>query len=116
MQHEYDEIALIPGPTQKLLNARQIEDYKIYQEELVRWLLNIGILPDKAEGYSRHTVDTAAYQIDKFYRHVWTELEDGYTTAVTHDDADRYCQHLAFQDFKQSYKARLYKSVRMLFK
>jgi len=115
MEYEYDGISLIPGPTQRLLNGRQTEDYRLYQEELVRWLLNMGKNPDKAEGYSRHTVDTAAYQIDKFHRYIWTGIEDGYTQQITTDHADQFMQHLAVQDWKQSYKASLQKSVKREF-
>jgi len=45
--------------------------------------------PDKAEGYSEHTVKYHVYRPDKFYRWVWDE-HDGYTTSITHDHADAY--------------------------
>ena len=79
---------------------------------MVDWLLNIGKNPDKAQGYSHYTVKTAVYQIDKFHRFIWDQVEDGYTLQITTDHADRFMQHIAVKDWQKSYKASLQKSVK----
>ena len=113
---KFQGITLVTRPSQKLLNERQRVDYADQQRKLVKWLLTVGRDPKRARGYAHATVKAGIYQIDRFYRFVWTDLEDGYTTAITHDHGNRYLQELAFEDFKNSYKARLYKSLRMLYK
>ena len=70
---------------QKHLNPRQIEDYRSHRTQLIRWMDQVGKNPEQAEGYATETVQQRAYRLDKFYRYVWTELEDGYTTRITTD-------------------------------
>ncbi len=111
-----DEITIVPDKTRELLNDKQELDYELYQKKLVRWLLNSGKNMEKAEGYSKHTVKTAVYQIDKFHRYVWSELTDGYTLQFTTDHADQYMNHLAMESWKQSYKSSLQKSVKREYK
>jgi len=107
-----NEVKAVPEKTKKRLNDRQLTDYENYMQQLVDWLLNIGKNVDKAEGYSSHTVETAVYQIDKFHRFIWDEAEDGYTLQISTDHADQYMQHIAVEDWQQSYKASLQKSVK----
>jgi hypothetical protein len=40
------DIQLVPEPTEEYLTPRQLEDHTAYQDELVRWLLNMGKDPD----------------------------------------------------------------------
>jgi integrase len=112
MTKEHDDLRTVPEKTQKRLNNRQVTDYRSYMHHLVDWLLNIGKNVNKAEGYSKYTVETSIYQIDKFHRFIWNEIEDGYTLQFTTDHADRYMQHIALEDWQQSYKASLQKSVK----
>lgn len=114
--HPIDDITIVPDKTKELLNEKQYVDYQNYQEKLIRWLLSVGKNVDKAEGYSKHTIKTAVYQIDKFHRFVWSELTDGYTRQFTTDHADRFMNHLATTEWKQSYKSSLQKSVKREFK
>ena len=107
-----NEVKAVPEKTKKRLNDRQLTDYENYMQQLVDWLLNIGKNVDKAEGYSSHTVETAVYQIDKFHRFIWDEAEDGYTLQISTDHSDQYMQHIAVEDWQQSYKASLQKSVK----
>jgi len=107
-----DETRAVPEKTKDQLNDRQLTDYQNYMQQMVKWLLNVGKNVDKAEGYSQYTIETAIYQIDKFHRFVWEELEDGYTLQITTDHADRFMQHIAVKDWQQSYKASLQKSVK----
>jgi site-specific recombinase XerD len=100
----------------KQLNPRQIEDYRSHRTRLIRWMDQLGKDPERAEGYARETVKQRAYRLDRFYRHVWNELEDGYTTQITTDHADEYMRHMAIQDHSLSYKTAMQKAVKTLFK
>lgn len=82
----------------------------------MNWLLNLGKTPDKAEGYAYSTAQARMWRLDKFYRYVWTELEDGYTEHITPAHADEWMQHLAHQDYGASYKADCQKACKSLFK
>lgn len=59
-----------------------------------------------------YTVDTAVYQIDKFHRCIWAEVEDGYNLPIITDHADRFIQHIVIKDWNQSYKVSLQKAVK----
>lgn len=109
-------IVLVSRDARKHLNPRQIESYRAHRRELVNWLLNLGKTPDKAEGYAHSTAQTRMWRLDKFYRYVWTELEDGYTEHITLAHADDWMRHLAHQDYGASYKADCQKACKTLFK
>jgi hypothetical protein len=68
-----DEITVVPEKTEKMLTPQQVVDYRDYRESLLRWLLNLGKKPEKAEGYSKGTVKVRAYRMDKFMCRVWEE-------------------------------------------
>jgi len=109
-------VRTVPEQTAEQLNERQLIDYQSYMKQFVKWMLNVGKDPKRAEGYSEATADTAVYQVDKFHRYVWEELEEGYTLQFTTDHGDAFLDHLALQDWKQSYKASLQKSLKRLFR
>ena len=111
-----DGVTLVPAQSDPLLNERQREDYRMHRKEMLEWLLNVGKDPDKAEGYAQQTVQARAYRIDVFYRWIWTELHDGYTTTITHEHADEYMQHIAYTDHSNAHKANVMKALKMLFK
>jgi len=111
-----DGMVIVPAKTEKMLNQRQLVDYREYRKKLLKWLAHLGKDPEKAEGYAPDTANQRAYRIDAFYRWVWTEITDGYTLSVTTDHADEYMKHLAHQDYAASYKATCQKSVKTLFK
>ena len=85
-----EDIILVPAPTRELLNERQHIDYRQHREQLTRWMLNIGESPETAEGYARDVVKRRAHDCDAFYRWAWQERTNGYTTAVTTEQADDY--------------------------
>ena len=106
---------LIPGPTKKKLNQRQLVDYRNHREKLVKWCLHLGKNPSRSEGYSPQTLENRIYRIDQFYRWVW-EQEGGYTTSITRDHADEYMKELAYEDHSNTHKSNTQKSLKMLFK
>jgi len=77
------------------LNERQLVDYREHRRELLSWCLNFGKEPGKADGYAHDTVYTRAYRLDKFYRFVWTDLDEGYTPQVTPEHADEWMKEVA---------------------
>ncbi len=68
---------------QKQLNLRQVEDYRSHRKQLIQWMAQLGKDPEKAEGYASETVKQRAYRLDRFYRRVWNEQEEGYTTRMS---------------------------------
>lgn len=74
-----EDIAVVPEPSEKLLNQRQPFDYRTERENCLEWLLAFGKDPERAEGYAMGTVSNRASRMDQFYRWVW-EQEDGYTS------------------------------------
>ncbi len=108
-------IKLVPNPSARLLNERQLIDYREERENCIDWLLHFGKDPDRADGYSRTTVSNRASRMDQFYRWVWDE-EGYYTASVTHDHADAYMEYLAREDYTNSHKDTTRKAVKMLFK
>jgi len=110
-----DGIRVIPEPTQKRLNQRQLEDYREHRRAMIKWILTFGKDPEKVEGYAFDTARQRSYKIDQFYRWVWDQ-EDGYTLAVTTEHADQYSKELAFEETSQTHKAAVQKAVKTLFK
>lgn len=94
-----------------MLNERQRVDYADHRESLISWMLNLGKNPDHAEGYAHDTVRRRACDIDVWYRWVWNEHTDGYTTSITQDHADAYMEELAYSDHSDTHRANIQKSV-----
>lgn len=113
---DFGDVNVVPNTTAERLTERQLLDYRNHREDLIEWLLFFGKDPETADGYASTTVKTRAYRMDQFYRWVWDE-RDGYTTDVTHDDADAYLRHLAKQnDYGHVHKDNSRKALKMLFK
>jgi site-specific recombinase XerD len=112
---ELTEITLIPDPSRKILNPRELVDYEAHRKECLSWLLAIGKNPPQADGYALSTVKTRAYRMDMFYRWVWSENK-GYTTSVTIGHADGWMKDLAYGDTSNVHKNNCRKAVKMLFK
>jgi len=108
-------VTLVPKPSRRLLNERQLIDYRAERERCIDWLLHFGKDPDHADGYAKATVQNRASRMDQFYRWVWDE-EDAYTAKVTHDHADAYMRYLAREDYTISHKDTTRKAVKMLYK
>lgn len=109
------DIRVVSVKAEPYLNEHQRSDYKQWRYNLLRWCLNLGKNPEKAEGYSKHTIHSRASRISLFTRYVWDD-EGRYTTNFTHDHADAYMEELAYGDTSQENKASHQKSLKMLFK
>lgn len=108
---EVEGIPLVPGPSAKELNQRQIVDYREHRRELVNWLLHLGKDPERAKGYAKRTARRRACDLDVWYRWIW-DSEGRYTTGLTHEHADDYMQSLAYSDHSDSHKANIQKSLK----
>ena len=115
-EDRYEGIILVSGPARQQLNEKQRVSYRDHRRRFVQWLLTFGKDPDAAEGYARDVVERRAHDTDAFYRWVWANRTDGYTTAVTTDHADGYARQLALADHSQSHKANVLKSLKSLFR
>ncbi|REA01264.1 integrase [Haloferax sp. Atlit-6N] len=116
VETEDGRIVLLPEPTRELLNDRQRIDYRNHREQWVKWLLNLGKNPDKADGYAYTVSKRRAHDTDVFYRYVWSEHADGYTTTVTHEHANAYMKQLAYSDYSETHKSNVQKSLMSLFR
>lgn len=109
-------ILLVPGPTHDRLNARQLVDYREHRRDLIEWMWHVGKNPKKAEGYAPDVVRRRAHDLDYFYRYVWDNHTEGYTTAITTEHANAYLKQLAYSDVSQSHRSNTFKSLLMLFR
>lgn len=114
-REKVEDIVVVPKPSEEALNQRQLADYREHRKRLIKWVVNLGKDPEKAEGYAYDTARQRLYKIDQFYRWVW-EQEDGYTLAITTAHADSYSKELAYEDTSQTYKAGMQKAIKTLFK
>lgn len=112
---DLDGITVVLGPSEEFLNDRQLVDYRSHREACLQWLLTFGKDPDEVDGYARSTVNTRASRMDIFYRWVW-EDEGRYVADVTHDHADAFLQHLAYEDRSNADRSNYLKALRMLYK
>ena len=108
-------VTVVSKPTAKSLTDRQIIDYRNHKERLIKWSLNLGKNPKRAEGYSTETVKRRAYRIDDYFRWIWGN-EEGYTTAVTHEITDKYMRELAYGNKSDTHKANSQKALKMYWK
>jgi len=114
-REEVEGIVLVPEDSEQILNQRQLEDYRRFREDLVRWILNLGKDPEKAEGYAWDTARQRSYRIDKFYRWIWREQES-YTLSAKPEDAEEYSRELAYKECSNTHKAAIQKAIQTLFK
>lgn len=117
MTHEnkIDGIPVVPKPSRDILNQKELEDYRTHKELMIKWLLNLGKNPERAEGYSASTLKRSMNRIDQFYRWVWND-NNGYTKNVTHDHANDFVEDLAYSDRSNSDKKKFISSLKRLFK
>jgi site-specific recombinase XerD len=116
MPEELNGIPLVPEPSRARLDERQQMTYRDHRRSLIDWLLVFGKNPDKAEGYAqRTTVLNTAQRLDLFYRWVWSK-RSGFTTAISHDDADAYMRHLARKDEGDYSRNNTQSALKRLFK
>lgn len=109
-----EEITLVPEPTRARLNHHQLRDYQHHRRQYLTWFLREGKDVEERDGYAVSTVKTRASNLDMFYRWVWED--EGYTTAVTRDHADKYLDHVAYSDYQQWSKCSIQKALKTLYK
>lgn len=110
---DIDEFPVTTAQSCEELNPRQLVDYEHHRRAFIEWLWSRGKQPDHHIGYSRDTVRFTAYRTDRFYRWVWDRR--GYTTDVTHEDADDYADELARDDTSIAHKRKCVMVLKRLF-
>jgi len=113
MSDNIKEIPLIPNGTEEHLNNRQLEDYKHHRWEWLTWCLTRDKEPETGAGSSQSTMDVRHYRANSFYEWVWDER--GYTTNLTHEDADKYMREIALSEYASSSKAHIQKAVKSIY-
>jgi len=114
--NEIQGVTLIPEDSRAYLNQRQLIDYRDFREQWIKWLLTLGKDPEKGKGYAQATARRRACDTDVFYRWCWQNQTDGYTLDIEHDHADAYSQHLALEDYSDTHRANIQKSLKCLFR
>jgi hypothetical protein len=79
----FDGLPVVPGPSEEVLNPRQLQDYRSQREDCFTWLLTFGKNPDKAEGCAFETVSNRGSRMDQFYRWVWEQEGRYFPTGVS---------------------------------
>lgn len=104
MEYEKVEgVVLISKDSHQRLNEQQLISYKSHRTKLIEWLRTVGKDPDKLEGYALDTSKAYASILDKLYRWKWDKHE-GYTTDVSHDDAEEYLREMVLtKEYSASY-------------
>lgn len=115
MTDDAENFPVVTKPTKVQLDKRELLDYRSRREAFLDWLLYFGKEPEKAEGYSPHTVQDTLYRTDIFWRWVWNEYA-GYTLSIDNQTADQYMKHLARMDCSGDNKASHYRSVKRHYK
>lgn len=116
-EEEIEGIKLVNKPTREVLHGPKLTDYRAVKSNLLRWLLNEGKNPDRAEGYARATVRQVSQKTDQFYRWFWDE-NDTYTVMMSPADADEYMDHLVYadEDYSNSHLSTVQKCLKRVFK
>lgn len=109
------DFPLVPEANERYINEKQLLDYRNHREKFIRWLLTFGKNPEEVEGYSQDTVKRTAYRCAKFDRWAWKQ-GDGYTVPLTHDAANSYLKHLAYQDCSDTHRHKTQHSLGRYFK
>jgi len=112
---DLDGIRMVTEPSREYLNERQLVDYRSKREACLNWLLTFGKDPEKVEGYARTTVKARAARMDLFYRWTWDE-EGRYVADPTHEHADAFLRHLAYEDRSNADRSNYQKALQMLMK
>ena len=112
---DLDGITLVPEPTERYLNPRQLQDYRAEREACLTWLLSAGKDPEQYEGYAKSTIQSRAHRMDRFYRWIWGR-EGGYTVNLDTEYADAWMDHLAQADASAAHKANCQKALQSLYK
>ena len=81
-REKIDGIVLVPEDSERMLNARQLEDYRGFRENLIRWMLNLGKNPEKASGYAYGTARQRSYKIDVLQRWISQRREPAGVTRL----------------------------------
>lgn len=112
---ELGDVTVTAEATEQQLNPRELADYRDYKRQMLQWFLHFGKEPEQAEGYAEATVSQITYNIDKFYRWLWTE-EERYTTQATPAHASEYMKQVIYEDHSDGHKATVQKCLQRLFK
>jgi len=97
-------IVVIPETHEEVLTDKKLINYKEHRKKFLLWLLNVGKDPERAEGYSPHTVYGTSYRTAKFDKWRWENC-GGYSMPPTEDEAQKFIEWLAF-DYDQSETAK----------
>ena len=108
-------ILIVPTKNKAYLDNTELVDYYEYRKRFLDWLLHFGKNPNKAEGYSPHTVFSTGARTARF--DLWRWEQDGeYNIPPRHDQADAYMKKYAYSDLSNVTKAKQEEIIKRYFK
>lgn len=117
-QSEEFDFSIISRPTEKALteyHARAKSDYEQWKKSFLIWLRVEGKKPDRLEGFSESVVRQSSMKADQLMR--WNWEENGYTTEITPEDADRIMKELGrHSDYGDSALTSFISTFKRIFK
>jgi integrase len=97
VEEAHRNINLVPPKSQKRLSEKEQADYREYRDGFLGYLLNMGKNPDKAEGYSGHTVYVTSQRTARFDRWLW-DKKGHYHVPPSEEEAQEYMREIALRD------------------
>lgn len=94
-------IIVVNKPARESLTDRQLTDYEAYKKPFVKWLSAVGKDEKHNKDYAHETTRQTSQRVDRFYRWLWNDMANGYTTSVTTEDATEHMEHLVFSENEQ---------------
>jgi hypothetical protein len=86
---------VIPEPHEEVLTDKKLTNYKEHRKKFLVWLLNVGKDPERAEGFSPHTVYGTSNRTAEFDKWRWENC--GGTRCPTEAETQELIEWLASQ-------------------
>jgi len=99
-------IRVVPKSNEGMLTDKQLVDYRSQRRDFLSSLLNVLKDPERANGYSPHTVYATGYRAAAFDRWVWEQHQE-YRMPPDHEDAKGYLEEVAFSDKSNTAKGKI---------
>lgn len=103
----FEGVVLISDSSHQDLNGRQLVTYNTHREQFTTWLSRKGNDPEALRGYTNDTARNYATISDRFFRFVWDQ--QGFTTNVSHDNADQYLRAQTLSDKGSNLRSKKYR-------
>jgi len=104
------QIRVVPNKNENYLTEKEQVDYKEYRKTLLSYLLKVGKNPQKAQGYSPHSVYATGNRLARFDLWVWNKKEE-YAVPPSLDEAAEYMGEVAYRDVSEATKGKIMEAL-----